>query len=72
MLRCFVDLSTRSIRLESMKSRIKENDFIKVQATRDGSYMIENALYKTRVRVNEHVRRSDTPCGGVVYSNIRL
>jgi hypothetical protein len=66
MLPCLVNLSTRSIRLESLKPRIQENDFTKVQLTRDGSLMIQNARFKTRVRANKRVRRYNTPCGGGV------
>ena len=44
-----------------MKTYIQDNDFIKVEVTRDGSLMIENARFKTRVRKNKHVRHSGAP-----------
>ncbi|KAF8483864.1 hypothetical protein DFH94DRAFT_690333 [Russula ochroleuca] len=72
MLRCLVDLSTRSIRLESMKPRIQEIDSIKVQVTRNGSLMIENALYKTRVRKNKHTRvELQLENGGVIEAKTK-
>ena len=71
MLRCLVDFSTRSIRLELMKPRIQENDFIKVQGTQKG-LRIENARFKTRVRLNKHVRRSNTPSGGIVCTYLNI
>ena len=64
-LRHLVDFSSRSICLELMKPLIQENDFIKVNKNLDGSLIIENACFKTRVRASkvEPVRHSDIASG---------
>ncbi len=68
MLQHLVDFSSRSIRLELMKPVIQENDFTKVHINRDGQLIIENARFKTRVRLNEveRVRPSHTASGSIV------
>ncbi|KAI0251226.1 hypothetical protein BJV78DRAFT_496218 [Lactifluus subvellereus] len=56
MLRCFVDLATRAIRIDMLKPRIMENDFDQVQRTPDGSLTVENARFKTRIRASHQTR----------------
>jgi hypothetical protein len=56
MLRCFVDLATRAIRLDLVKPRIKENDFNEVRITVDGLMNVENARFKTRIRASKQAR----------------
>ncbi|KAI0251233.1 hypothetical protein BJV78DRAFT_1282728 [Lactifluus subvellereus] len=50
MLQCFVALATRSIRLDLLKPLIQETEFTAIQLAEDGSLVINNARFKTRVR----------------------
>ncbi|KAI0302432.1 hypothetical protein B0F90DRAFT_1714720 [Multifurca ochricompacta] len=73
MLRCLVDLATRSIRLDLLKPLVRENDFTKVRSNPDGLLKIENARYKTRIRMSEQVRRTDYfagDCATATYTPI--
>ena len=55
MLRAFVDMASRVIRLELSKPRVYENEFSKVQTETDGSITVLNARYKTRIRASKQV-----------------
>ena len=68
MLRHLVAFSSRSIHLDLTKPLVQENDFTKVYNDLDGALIIENARFKTRVRVseNEPVRHSDMALGGMI------
>jgi hypothetical protein len=57
MLRCFVDLATRAIRIDMLKPRIIENDFYQAKTTPDGSLTVQNARFKTRIRASTQARR---------------
>jgi hypothetical protein len=50
MLRHFVDLATRAIRLDLANPRIRENDFNKVTTTTNGDMLVHNARFKSRIR----------------------
>jgi len=58
MLRSFVDLASRAIRLDLSKSRVYENDFAGVHMHRDGSITVHNARYKSRIRASHQVRHT--------------
>jgi hypothetical protein len=56
MLRRFVDLATRAIRVDMSKPRIVENDFDHALTTPDGSLVVQNARFKTRIRGSTQAR----------------
>jgi hypothetical protein len=55
MLRAFVDMASRVIRLELSKPRVYENEFSKVQTESDGSITVLNDRFKTRIRASKQV-----------------
>lgn len=63
MLQCFVTLATRSIRLDLLKPLIQETEFTGIQLARDGSLVINNARFKTRVRKNVRRINGSPLCG---------
>ena len=58
MLRSFVDLASRAIRLDLLKPRVYENDFAEIQMNPDGSIIVSNARYKSRIRASNQVRHT--------------
>jgi hypothetical protein len=58
MLRSFVDLACRAIRLDLLKPRVYENDFSGIDMDPHGSIIVNNARYKTRIRASRQVRHT--------------
>lgn len=58
MLRSFVDLACRAIRLDLLKPRSYENDFSAIDLDPQGSIIVNNARYKTRIRASKQVRHT--------------
>ena len=58
MLQNYADLASRAIRRDFLKPRIQENDFSAVDKEQDGSIVVHNARFKSRIRASEQVRRT--------------
>ena len=58
MLQNYADLASRAIRRDFLKPRIQENDFSAVDKEQDGSIIVHNARFKSRIRASEQVRRT--------------
>jgi hypothetical protein len=58
MLRSFVDLASRTTRLDLLKPRFYDNEFLEVQTEPDGEIAVYNARYKTRIRASKQVRNT--------------
>ncbi|KAH9956266.1 hypothetical protein BC827DRAFT_805145 [Russula dissimulans] len=52
MLRCYVDLACRAIRLDLLRPRVQENEFSEVQTKRNGKITVHNTRFKTRIRAS--------------------
>ena len=55
MLQAYADLAARAIRRDFLKPRIQENDFSEVKSKRDGSMIVQNTRFKTRIRHSRQV-----------------
>ncbi|KAI9510322.1 hypothetical protein F5148DRAFT_608117 [Russula earlei] len=52
MLQLYSDLTSRVIRLDCLKPRIQENDFCEIEKKSDGTMIVHNSRYKTRIRAS--------------------
>jgi len=55
MLQLYADMASRVTRLDFLKPRIQENDFSGVETEADGTMVVHNARYKTRIRASKQV-----------------